>query len=74
MGGGWVGIRSCQGNILISILYMGEEGFDEKLEVGVGLSRDTFSRGTIGDDGMARVTRFLYFRKKIQRGGAGLGV
>ena len=34
------------------------------LEVGINVGRDVFSGGTIGaDDGMARVARFVNFRK-----------
>ena len=43
---------------------MGGEGFNKGLEVGIDVGRDMFSRGIIGgDDGMARVARFVYLRK-----------
>ena len=49
---------------MVSILDMREEGFNKRLEVGVDVGRDAFSGGTIGgDDGMAGVVRFVYFRK-----------
>ena len=55
---------------MVSILDMGEERFDRGLEVGVDISRNMFSGGTIrGDDGMAGVTVFMHFRR-----GVGLGV
>ena len=40
---------------------MEEEGFNKGLVVGFDVSRDTFSRGIIGEDnGAARVTRFVF--------------
>ena len=49
---------------MISILDMGGEGFNKRLEVGVHEGRDAFDRGTIGgDDGVAGVARFVNFRK-----------
>ena len=49
---------------MVSILDMGGEGFNIGLEVGIDIGRDVFSRGTIrGDDGVARVVRFVCLRK-----------
>ena len=49
---------------VVSILDMGGEGFNKRLEVGVDEGRDTFGRGTIGRvDGAAGVARFVDFRK-----------
>ena len=39
---------------MVGVLDMGGEGFNKRLEVGVDVSRDAFSRGTTGgDDGVA---------------------
>ena len=49
---------------MVSILDMGGKGFNNGLEVDVDVSRDVFSRGTIGgDNGVAGVARFGYLRK-----------
>ena len=49
---------------MVSILDMGGEGFNKRLEVGVDVGRDVFSGGTIGgDDGAVSVARYVYFRK-----------
>ena len=57
---------------MVGILDMGGEGFDKGLEVGVDVCQDMFGGGAIGrDDGMAGVTRFVYFRQ-VQGGDVGL--
>ena len=62
------GFGSCHGNGCI--LDMGGEGFEKGLEVGVDISRNMFSGGTIrGDDGMAGVTMFMHFRRGCAIGG-----
>ena len=60
---------------MVGILDMGGEGFDKGLEVGIDVCRYTFSRGVIRrDNGVAGITWFVYFRQKVQGGGAGLRV
>ena len=45
---------------VVSILDMGGEGFNIRLEVGFNVGRDAFSRGTTGgDNGAAGVSRFV---------------
>ena len=47
---------------MVSILDM--RGTNKGLEVGVDISRNAFSKGTIGgDDGAAGVARFVYLRR-----------
>ena len=49
---------------MVCILDIGGEGLNKGMEVGVNVSRDAFSWGTIGgDDGAAGVTRFVYLGK-----------
>ena len=60
---------------MVGILDMRGEGFDKRLEVGIYVRLDTFSRGIIRrDNGAAGITWFVYFRQKVQGEGAGLGV
>ena len=62
-GVGWDRIISYIKKV-VSILDMGGEGFNKRLEVGIDVGRDAFSWGTIGgDDGTAGVARFVYLRK-----------
>ena len=49
---------------MVSVLDMGGEGFNKRLEAGVDEGRDAFGRGTIGgDDGAAGVARFVNLRE-----------
>ena len=41
------------------------EGFNKGLDVGVDVSRDVFSRGTIRRDEVAEVAKFVYLKKYI---------
>ena len=49
---------------MVSILDIGEEGFNKQLEVGIDVGRDAFSGGTIEEDnGAGSVARFVCLRK-----------
>ena len=49
---------------MVSILDMGGEGFNKRLEMSIDVGRDAFGRGTIGgDDGATGVAKFVYLRK-----------
>ena len=60
---------------MVSVFYVGGDGFDDGLEVGVDVGRDTFSgRGEGNNNGTVRIVRFVDFGKEVKEWGAGFGI
>ena len=59
----------------MGVFYVGGEGCDDGLEVGLDVCRDTFSgRGEGGNNRVARIFRFMDFGKEVEGWGAGFGI
>jgi len=60
---------------MLGVFDVGGEGFDDGLEVGVDVRRDTFSGGGEGgNNGTARIVRFVDFGKEVEGWGAGFRI
>ena len=60
---------------MVGVFYIGGEGFDDGLEVGVNVCRDIFSgRGERGNIEAARIVRFMDFGKEVEGWGARFGI
>ena len=58
---------------MLGVFNVGGEGFDDGL-VGIDVRRDTFSGGEGGNNGTARIVRFVGFGKEVRDGVRGLGL
>ena len=58
---------------MLGVFNVGGEGFDDGLKVGVDVCRDTFS-GEGGNNGTARIVRFVDFGKEVEGWGAGFRI
>ena len=59
---------------MLGVFEVGGEGFDDGLEVGVDVHQDTFSGGGGGNNGTARIVRFVDFGKEVEGWGAGFRI
>jgi len=56
---------------MLGVFNIGGEGFDDGLEMCVDVRRDMFSgRGEGGNNGTARIVRFMDFGKEVEGWGA----
>ena len=59
----------------MGVFYVGGKVFDDGLEIGVHVRRDMFSgRGEGGNNGAARIVKFMDFGKEVKEWGAGFGI
>ena len=60
---------------MLGVFDVGGEGFDDGLEVGINVCRDTFSgRGEGGNNALARIVGFMDFGKEVEGWGAGFEI